>query len=190
MSATPPPERSATPVASAPARPLPLRGNRDFGALLGSQAVSALGDAVSFTALPLLVLAVTGSGLAMGIVGALQTLPDLVFGMVAGALADRGVVYGLEPPLAVLIARGVGSGETRQASPFFADAPPSAAITVWAAAWIALALAAGARAFRRRQLSSGRPPGPRAAPAGGAQGVGQVPIANSVLLRAGCPLGR
>ena len=25
----------------------------------------------------------------MGIVGALQTLPDLVFGMVAGALADR-----------------------------------------------------------------------------------------------------
>ncbi|HET7727581.1 MAG TPA: MFS transporter [Candidatus Limnocylindrales bacterium] len=70
-------------------RPLPLRGNRDFRALLGSQAISALGDAVSFTALPLLVLALTGSGLAMGIVGALQTLPDLVFGMVAGALADR-----------------------------------------------------------------------------------------------------
>ena len=54
-----------------------------------SQGVSALGDAVSFTALPLLVLALTGSGLWMGIVGALSTLPDLVFGMVAGALADR-----------------------------------------------------------------------------------------------------
>jgi MFS family permease len=51
--------------------------------------VSSLGDAVSFTALPLLVLALTGSGLAMGVVGALQTLPDLVFGMFAGALADR-----------------------------------------------------------------------------------------------------
>ncbi len=69
--------------------PQPLSANRDFKILLGSQAVSALGDAVSFTALPLLVLALTGSGLAMGLVGALQTLPDLVFGMIAGALADR-----------------------------------------------------------------------------------------------------
>ena len=68
---------------------LPLARNRDFKVLLTSQGVSALGDAVTFTALPLLVLALTGSGLAMGIVGALQTLPDLVFGMVAGALADR-----------------------------------------------------------------------------------------------------
>ena len=67
----------------------PLARNRDFRVLLSSQGVSALGDAVSFTALPLLVLALTGSGLAMGVVGALQTLPDLVFGMVAGALADR-----------------------------------------------------------------------------------------------------
>jgi MFS family permease len=70
--------------------PEPLRRNRDFKVLLTSQAVSALGDAVTFTALPLLVLALTGSGLMMGIVGALSMLPDLVFGMVAGALADRG----------------------------------------------------------------------------------------------------
>lgn len=67
----------------------PLGRNRDFRVLLTSQGVSALGDAVSFTALPLLVLALTGSGLMMGIVGALQMLPDLLFGMVAGALADR-----------------------------------------------------------------------------------------------------
>ena len=44
---------------------------------------------MSFTALPLLVLALTGSGLWMGIVGALSTLPDLLFGVFAGALADR-----------------------------------------------------------------------------------------------------
>ncbi len=69
--------------------PEPLGRNRDFRVLLVSQGVSSLGDAVSFTALPLLVLALTGSGVAMGVVGALQTLPDLVFGMVAGALADR-----------------------------------------------------------------------------------------------------
>ena len=67
----------------------PLSANRDFKVLLSSQGVSSLGDAVSFTALPLLVLALTGSGFAMGIVGALQTLPDLFFGMIAGALADR-----------------------------------------------------------------------------------------------------
>ena len=68
---------------------IPLTENRDFKVLLTSQGISSLGDAVSFTALPLLVLALTGSGFAMGIVGAVQTLPDLVFGMVAGALADR-----------------------------------------------------------------------------------------------------
>jgi MFS transporter, ENTS family, enterobactin (siderophore) exporter len=69
--------------------PPPLGRNHDFRVLLTSQGISALGDAVSFTALPLLVLALTGSGLAMGIVGALSMLPDLFFGMIAGALADR-----------------------------------------------------------------------------------------------------
>jgi MFS family permease len=69
--------------------PSPLRRNRDFRVVLVTQGVSSLGDAVSSTALPLLVLALTGSGVAMGIVGALQLLPDFAFGMVAGALADR-----------------------------------------------------------------------------------------------------
>jgi MFS family permease len=68
---------------------VPLTRNRDFKVVLGSQGISAIGDAVNFTALPLLVLALTGSGFAMGIVGAVQTLPDLLFGMVAGAIADR-----------------------------------------------------------------------------------------------------
>lgn len=77
------------PEPSGPATYEPLARNRDFKVLLTSQGVSALGDAVTFTVLPLLVLALTGSGLMMGIVGALQTIPDLVFGMVAGALADR-----------------------------------------------------------------------------------------------------
>ena len=67
----------------------PLAQNRDFKVLLSSQGVSALGDAVSFTALPLVVLALTGSGLAMSVVATLQTLPDLVLAMIAGALADR-----------------------------------------------------------------------------------------------------
>jgi MFS family permease len=69
--------------------PGPVARNRDFRVLLATQAASSLGDAVSFTAMPLLVLALTGSGLAMGIVAALQLLPDLFVGMIAGAIADR-----------------------------------------------------------------------------------------------------
>jgi MFS transporter, ENTS family, enterobactin (siderophore) exporter len=68
----------------------PLRRNRDFATLLISQSVSAGGDAVSATALPLLVLALTGSGLAMGIVMAINTGADFVVGTFAGAMADRG----------------------------------------------------------------------------------------------------
>jgi len=63
--------------------------NREFRIVLGGQAVSAFGDAVSLTVLPLLVVALTGSGIAMGIVGVLQLLPDLLLGLPAGALADR-----------------------------------------------------------------------------------------------------
>jgi MFS transporter, ENTS family, enterobactin (siderophore) exporter len=67
----------------------PLGQNRDFKILLAGQGMSAIGDAVSFTAMPLLILALTGSGLAMGVVGVLQAIPDLIFGMVAGVFADR-----------------------------------------------------------------------------------------------------
>jgi MFS family permease len=73
-----------------PPGPEPLRRNRDFATLLVSQSVSTVGDAVSATALPLLVLALTGSGLAMGIVGAISTGADFVMGTIAGAIADRG----------------------------------------------------------------------------------------------------
>lgn len=66
-----------------------LRRNRDFRVFLGGQGVSALGDAITFTALPLLVVILTGSGVTMGLVGVLTTLPDLVLGLPAGALADR-----------------------------------------------------------------------------------------------------
>jgi MFS family permease len=63
--------------------------NREFRIVLFGQTVSIFGDAISFTALPLLVVLLTGSGVAMGTVGVLQTLPDLILGLPAGALADR-----------------------------------------------------------------------------------------------------
>ena len=68
----------------------PLLQNRDFLTLLVSQSVSVAGDSVSSTALPLLILALTGSGLVMGIVGAVTTGADFVFGTIAGVVADRG----------------------------------------------------------------------------------------------------
>jgi MFS family permease len=72
----------------APAVPSLWR-NREFKIVLFGQTVSIFGDAISFTALPLLVVLLTGSGVAMGTVGVLQTLPDLILGLPAGALADR-----------------------------------------------------------------------------------------------------
>ena len=69
-----------------PQRKSPLR-EHDYLAVLLGQGVSSLGDAATFVALPLLVLLLTGSGLLMGIVGILETAPDLVFGLPAGASA-------------------------------------------------------------------------------------------------------
>lgn len=63
--------------------------NRDFRVFVGGQGIAALGDAVTITALPLLVVLLTGSGFLVGIVGVLTTLPDLIVGLPAGALADR-----------------------------------------------------------------------------------------------------
>lgn len=88
-------------TAAAPAAPVaqdePLRRNRDFATLLVSQSVSAGGDAVSATALPLLVFALTGSGVAMGIVGAVNAGADFVVGTIAGALANRRDRKRMEP---------------------------------------------------------------------------------------------
>ncbi|GAA4880995.1 MFS transporter [Kitasatospora terrestris] len=63
--------------------------NRDFSLLLSGQLVSAVGDQAHFTALPLVVLALTGSVTRAGVVLGLGTASFLVFGLVAGALADR-----------------------------------------------------------------------------------------------------
>jgi MFS family permease len=79
----PAPEGSAGPRAAS------VWAIRDFRIVALGEGISGLGDAITFTALPLLVLALTGSGAAMGIVAALQTLPDLLLGLPLGAYADR-----------------------------------------------------------------------------------------------------
>ena len=76
-------------AAAVEATPTSLRRNRDFLVVLFGQGISSFGDSISNTAMPILVLALTGSGFAMGIVGVLSTLPDLLVGLPAGAYADR-----------------------------------------------------------------------------------------------------
>jgi MFS family permease len=66
-----------------------LRRNREFVALWSGQAVSTLGATISGTAMPLLVLAVTGSPADAGIVGAAGTLPFVIANLPAGPLVDR-----------------------------------------------------------------------------------------------------
>jgi ABC-type transport system involved in multi-copper enzyme maturation permease subunit len=61
----------------------------------------------------------------------------------------RGVVFGLEPPLAILVAEGAGMGD---GNPFFASAPPPLAFVVWSIAWIAVVLGSAIVLFRRREL--------------------------------------
>jgi MFS family permease len=63
--------------------------NRDFQLLVNGQVVSFVGDQVQDLALPLLVLAVSGSTTTAGILLGLHTAAYLLSGLVAGALADR-----------------------------------------------------------------------------------------------------
>ncbi len=68
---------------------IPLRRDRDFALLLSGRVISAAGDQIQDFAFLLLVLAMTGSSGQSGFVLGLNTASYLLFGLVAGALADR-----------------------------------------------------------------------------------------------------
>ncbi|WP_406037441.1 MFS transporter [Micromonospora sp. NBC_00898] len=78
-----------SPATQATAARPSLWRNREFVALWSGQIVSSLGASISGTAMPLLVLATTGSPSDAGIVGAAGTLPFLVANLPAGPLVDR-----------------------------------------------------------------------------------------------------
>lgn len=61
----------------------------------------------------------------------------------------RGVVYGLEPPLAILLAEGADLGD---GNPFFANQAPPLLFVAWSVLWVAIVLALAIVAFRRREL--------------------------------------
>ncbi|MFF2697080.1 MFS transporter [Streptomyces cyaneofuscatus] len=79
--------RVADHAGAAPAPP-PLRRNRDFLLLWSGSAVAIIGSTASTVAYPLLVLAVTGSPSAAGLVGFVVLLPALIFQLPAGILVD------------------------------------------------------------------------------------------------------
>ncbi|MGC4941635.1 MFS transporter [Kribbella sp. DT2] len=70
-------------------RPPSLWHNRDFMLLWSGQVLSILGTRMSSVAVPLVVLAMTGSAGKAGVAGFVSTLPYLLFYLPAGALVDR-----------------------------------------------------------------------------------------------------
>lgn len=66
----------------------PLRTSRDFRLLFTSQTVSLFGSMMSFVALPVQMYALTGSSLAVGLLGVAEFVPLILVGLVGGALAD------------------------------------------------------------------------------------------------------
>ncbi len=68
---------------------LAVLGIRNFLMLWIGQGTSLIGDYFNFIALPWLVLQLTGDGLALGTVLALEGIPRAVFMLVGGAITDR-----------------------------------------------------------------------------------------------------
>ena len=82
--------QTSTTAAAAPSSPghPSLWRNRNFLTLWSGQIVSSLGSRMTATAMPLLVLALTGSATDAGVVGAVSALPYLL-SLPAGTLVDR-----------------------------------------------------------------------------------------------------
>lgn len=61
----------------------------EFRRFLAARTISWVGNAITLVALPILVFQLTGSPALTGLLTAIEALPYLVFGLPAGALADR-----------------------------------------------------------------------------------------------------
>ena len=72
-----------------PQKPVPLWRNRDYLLLWLGQAVSSLGTRLTQFAFPLLIVGLTHSIAAAGLVYGLEQLPYALFSLPAGALVDR-----------------------------------------------------------------------------------------------------
>ena len=66
----------------------PWRTSRDFRLMWVAGAVTNFGSFLTFVALPVQIKDLTGSAVAVGVVGAVELVPLIVFGLYGGALAD------------------------------------------------------------------------------------------------------
>ncbi len=67
----------------------PLREHRDFRLLFTAGTIFYFGAMVAYVALPFQIWRLTGSNLMVGLLGAVELVPLLVFGLYGGALADH-----------------------------------------------------------------------------------------------------
>ena len=67
----------------------PLRENRQYRLLFGSGLITGLGSTATFVAMPFQVADITGSYVAVGVLGLLEIVPLVLFGLWGGVLADR-----------------------------------------------------------------------------------------------------
>ena len=67
----------------------PLRTSRDYRLLWIGELISLTGRQISVVALPYQVFKLTGSSIAVGLIGLVQVVPLVVFSIVGGAWADR-----------------------------------------------------------------------------------------------------
>ena len=67
----------------------PLRDSREFRLLWIGQLISMTGRQVTVVAIPYQIYVLTGSTLAVGLLGLVQAVPLVLAGLYAGALADR-----------------------------------------------------------------------------------------------------
>lgn len=67
----------------------PLRHDRDFRLFFTARAVSVGGSWITYVVLPILLFQRTGSALQTALLEALEVVPYFLFGLVAGAVADR-----------------------------------------------------------------------------------------------------
>lgn len=85
----------------------PLRESRDFRLIIISGGITYLGSMITYVALPFQVAQITGSFVAVGLIGLVELVPLVVFGLYGGALADsvdrRTMVIATEAASGILV---------------------------------------------------------------------------------------
>ena len=119
-----------------------------LGSVLPSNAAGAI--AVVAFGIAWMAGVMAGVGAALG-VAALTPIAEASRWLLPTDGLWRGVIYGLEPSLVVLMAAG-RAPNLANANPFYAATPPPLPFVIWSVVWMALVLGAATWWFDRRDL--------------------------------------